>query len=431
VQAFAPALVFTVGALICRLLLSHVPARFTIDMQQPMPVVTWWGSTGATFIAVLFATLALAAVPYARMLRSPAMRSARLLAASACALAFGLFWLPLFSSDVYAYAAYGEMVRVGVNPYARVTLPGNDVLITAAQWQWSGSLPVCVYGVAFVAIAAAIVGALHALEPAAQLQAFRVLSCASFLLCAYLLARTGRNAESDRDRGRGAALFFALNPVAVWSAIEGHNDTLMLAVTLAGVALYRRHAFAGALVATLGGAIKLPAVISGAALALPDIVQNRRRFPLFGVLAGALLVALASVPIIAGTTTDLAPHGHYAPLASVQSLHPLLAVALAIAALWRIRTAASVVDRYCLLALTAWLAIPNPYPWYALWLLPLAAWTTDRRIALTTLAVTSCAMLRYIPDATALPNPITHVALGLADLLAYTPLLRRDIIGRS
>ena len=67
------------------------------------------------------------------------------------------------------------------------------------------------------------------------------------------------------------------------------------------------------------------------------------------------------------------------PLASVQALG-LPVAALAVLVLWRTRSMTTPIDRWCMVALAAWIAIPNPYPWYALWLLPLAAFAHDRRV---------------------------------------------------
>jgi hypothetical protein len=81
------------------------------------------------------------------------------------------------------------------------------------------------------------------------------------------------------------------------------------------------------------------------------------------------------------------------------------------------------IDRWCMLALAAWITIPNPYPWYALWMLPLAAFARDRRVIVTTLTVTSAALLRYLPDAAAVPTGAESLALGALALSAYAPLV--------
>ncbi len=429
VRLIPVALCFALGAVVSRFALRFAPARFSLDLAQPVPVVTWWGNTGELFVLILLVTIATASVPFLLSLRGDAPSLRDTLIAASIALLAALCWIPIFSSDVYAYAAYGEMARLGINPYAHAPLPAANELFRAATWQWSGSLPMCVYGAFFVAIASAIVTLTQPLGAMLQLDAFRVLACAAFLACVYLLSRCGL--AGDDRRARRAALFFGLNPVALWVVAEGHNDALMLALILAGVALYRHRASLGTLVTILAATIKVPALLPGAALAVHALLVRRDWRPIATAVVAFGIVFVTSIPLLAGTTTNLAPHGHYAPFASVQSVHPALALIVAIAVLLRARYATTNVDRFALAALAAWLFIPNPYPWYALWLLPLGAWATDRRIVLTVAFVSAAALLRYIPDAVAAPSGASIMALGLAALLGYTPLVRRGIIGRS
>lgn len=399
------------GAVMSGALLAHAPSNALPGLSQPLAVATSWGTFGARLVAILFVALACAFAAYRIALRHPPALPSTL-AAIALSLIAALAWRPVFSSDVYAYAAYGAMMLHGVNPYQHATIA--DPFVAAARWQWSGSLPVCVYGAAFVAFAAAMVGLTKTFGVAAVLYALRIAACGAFVVCAWLLARAGT--PDDAARGRRAALFFGLNPVAVWTAAEGHNDVFAIAVVLAGVAVSRYSARLGSTIASAAGALKLPAIAAGFPLGLG------------GGITGALVALGASIPLAIAFASNIAPHGHYAPFASVQSLSPLLALATAIALVLRARHAATRIDRLGLLALIAWLAIPNPYPWYGLWLLPLAAWATDRRIATAALLITAAALLRYIPDAVALPGRPEAIALGAAAFLGYTPLFDRAII---
>jgi hypothetical protein len=321
------------------------------------------------------------------------------------------------------------MARLGIDPYAHTQLPNTNELFASATWQWSGSLPICVYGTLFVAIAKAVVTLTQPFGATLQLDAFRVLASAAFLVSIYLISRCGL--PGDERRAQRAALFLGLNPIALWAVAEGHNDALMLALVLAGVALYRRNAALGTFVTILAAAIKIPALLAGVALALRALLQHRDWRPIAAAALAIGLVLVTSLPLLAGTMKDLAPHGHYAPFASVQSLHPALALIVAIAVLFRARYAKTDVDFFALVALAGWLFIPNPYPWYALWLVPLGAWATDRHIALTIALVSAAALLRYVPDAVAIPSGAAALVLGLTALFSYAPLLRRGIIVRS
>ena len=236
---FGIALTFAAGTIAGRSLLHVLPSRFAVDLAQPLVVTTNWNGYGVMFWLVLAAVVAIAFIPYTAQLRAPLSLSGTL-AASALALGAAFFWLPLMSSDVYAYAAYGEMARLGLDPYLYHQSLA-DALVQAANWQWRPvQVPVCVYGPAFVLVAQAVVAALHEAGIAAVLDGFRLLSCAALLLCGYLAYVID---------GNRAAAFIACNPVALFTAIEGHNDTLMVAVVLAGVALARRTPAIGAALA--------------------------------------------------------------------------------------------------------------------------------------------------------------------------------------
>lgn len=403
-MAFALPAIFAIAAIALRLALAAVGARHPVDLAQPLPVATNWYGDGALIWAIYATAIAAAALPYLRIVfarEAPSMRTT--LFASACALVALLCAVPLLSSDVYAYAAYGEMARLHLSPYAHHALP-HDPFVAAAYWQWSGTLPICVYGEGFVAVARAIVTLGAPFGVAATLDAFRALACVSLLLCAWL------------TRDPRAAAFITLNPVALVITAEGHNDTLALACVLAGAALLRRFPFAGAAIAAAAASIKAPALAPAWVFAL----RGRRAFA--GACAGTLVALAASAALLAGVRGTLAPHGVYAPFASAQSLSPLIAIALGIAVLARALGEREAIDRWTLVALALWLAIPNPYAWYALWLIALAAFSRNRRVVVTVLAVAAASVLRYIPDAVAVPHAAEALALGIAAALAYVPL---------
>src|SRR5271155_2146349 len=167
------ALPFSAGALALRLLLHHAPSRIAKDLAQPLPVVTSWGSFGAACFTVLALTIALSAVALiVAMLRlarteehasDAPSRDGGARHAVACvatlALAGAFAWPAIFSSDPYAYAAYGSLALHGFDPYAPVAATVHGPLVDAARYQWNGAFPPCVYGPLFVTLAAAIVAA--------------------------------------------------------------------------------------------------------------------------------------------------------------------------------------------------------------------------------------------------------------------------------
>lgn len=75
----------------------------------------------------------------------------------------------------------------------------------------------------------------------------------------------------------------------------------------------------------------------------------------------------------------------------------VLAFGLALAGARRLRQGRR--DGYAWLGIGAWLAIPTPYPWYVLWVLPAVSAAPASRAGAALWAVTILAVLRYLPDA--------------------------------
>ncbi len=422
-NALTIAAAFTAAALLSRAILGHAPARLAADLAQPLVVVTNWGGFGAILLAVLLLALLCAALPYRNAVRSADQTSAVLVFA-ASALALGAAWLmpALFSSDVYAYAAYGELARLGADPYAHSTLGHATALMTAASWQWGDAIPVCVYGPGFVALAKAVALVLAPLGAAVQLNGTRALAAGAFLLCTPLAFAAY---PGDRAARLRAAATIGLNPPAIWCVAEGHNDAIALAIVLAGFWLVRRgFAGAGAAVAALSGAFKIPGVAAAIALA---VVDRRARA---GAAIGIAAVTLLSLPLLKGVATGMAPHGRYTAQVSLQAVGPwpvglliaaVVAICLANAGVRRLRRGTN--DGWLWLGLAAWILVPNPYPWYGLWLVALAAVAPATRVAKVAIALSFTSLLRYAPDAVAIPPPALAAALGIVAALPLSALL--------
>jgi hypothetical protein len=390
---------------------------------QPLVVVTEWGARGIAPLLVLLAIAAFATLVYLRIVqRTGAVGLWEVVATSVAALAVAWLAPLLFSSDVYAYAAYGEMARLGLNPYAPSSLDASDPILRAAQWQWGGALPICVYGPGFVELARAVVAAFQTAGPRAQLDALRAIASLALPLCAVLAYGAF---PGDRAARLRAAATIGLNPAAIWCSAEGHNDAIALAIALAGFALVRSRLYnAGAAIVACSAAIKLPGILAAAALPIVE----RRAF--IGAALGIAATLAISSHLIAGVVTRLAPHGAYLPQASLQAVFapvsPVLAwiAAAGVSALLAARGVAlarrSANEGWIWLGLAVWVLGPNPYPWYAIWLVSLAALEPRSRAGTIALLLSFTAMLRYVPDAVATPAPPLAAALGL---LAVLPLL--------
>jgi alpha-1,6-mannosyltransferase len=206
-------------------------------------------------------------------------------------LAAGLWSLPLLlappvgSRDVYAYLAQGGLVHAGLDPYdvGPQALPGPLADSVAAQYAAAPSP----YGPVFLALAGRVV-ALTGQHVAPGVLLLRLLAVAGLLLLAWALPRL-----APGDPGRALWLGLA-NPLVLVHGVGGaHNEALMAGLLAAGLATRSRPALAAVLV-TLGGLVKLPA-LAGLAILTP-----RRLRPV-------LLVALCAVATLGLSILWLGP----------------------------------------------------------------------------------------------------------------------------
>jgi len=166
---------------------------------------------------------------------------------------------PLFSRDVYSYAAQGQMVARGLNPYLHgpsVLGPGPFLTLVDPLWRHA-TAP---YGPAWERLSGWVV----------QLSGHRVVwAVVGFRLVAVLglaLVAWGVPALA-RAAGRDGALAFAvavLNPLVLLVLLGGaHNDALMLGLLVLGCVLAaRRHPLAGLACCALAAEVKAPALLA-------------------------------------------------------------------------------------------------------------------------------------------------------------------------
>jgi hypothetical protein len=429
VLAFAPIpAAFAVGGYAARVLLRGAPHAIAIDRAQPMLVVTAWKTYGSEAFAILALTIvaasaALGIALYARR-NAPALGLGSLLGIALASAIACATWPFVFSSDVYAYAAYGDLATRGISPYSVAPQNLHDALIDATRWQWSGTFPRCVYGPVFVAFAAALVSLAHAVAANATttLALFRATAIGAYLatiVCAYAALR----GCGERTRTRVLALG-ALNPIVIWSVAEGHNDIYALgivaAIAAAGV-LRADRAFA---VPPLALLVKASAGLAALALACEAVFIERRSARTIARATSvglAVAAALALAPMLPALHA-IASGGRYAPGISVPGaigLLPALALALACAlaasATFRARSRSG----HAWLGLTAVAVLPNPYPWYGVLLVPLALGAGPSRAGISLLGVTIYAVVRYLPDASGNTEAGTATALSLGMLAAF------------
>lgn len=367
---------------------------------------------------------------YAAVLLAAHGRALSLRTLAAAILAANLILLlgpPLISQDVFGYMAFARMgVLHGLDPYTHVAFEApTDPIFPFVGWPFQHSP----YGPLFTLCSYATAP----LGLAGGLWALKAVAVASSLAAVALTVRAAGALGRSR---RFAAAFLGLNPVMLELAVGGaHNDTLVLAF------------LAGALVLTAGasprfrsGALTLAAGVGikvTAGLVLPFLVlapsgrRERARVALAAVVGLALVAmigligfgshALGFLDAIGEQQQLVAVHSVPAETARLLGLHGtpswwrrcfVVAFLIVLAyALWRTARGADwrVAAGWSTLALllsTAWLL-----PWYAIWPLPLAAVSGDRRLRAATLIVCAYAILIHLPLADPLLSPAkVHVS---------------------
>jgi hypothetical protein len=343
---------------------------------------------------------------------------------------------PLISQDVFGYVAFARMGGLhGLDPYTHVAAEAfSDPVYPFVGWPFKHSP----YGALFTLASYAVAP----LGVAGALWALKAVAVASTLGAVALCARAAGRLGSSR---RWAAAFVGLNPVMLVLALGGaHNDTLIvlvlaLALSLTAGASPRFRAGAGTLVAGVG--IKVTA-----GLLLPFLIVAAPRRERLAVIVSACLslLALGALALIGfgshalgflnavGEQQQLvATHSIPAESARLVGLtgtptwwrHLFVAGFLAVLALALWRTArgadwraAAGWSTLALLLSTAWLL-----PWYAVWLLPLAAVSHDRRLRAATLLFCAYAVLIHLHLADPVLSPsntriIYHVHTAIPGL---------------
>ena len=378
---------------------------------------------------------------------------------------------PLFSRDVYSYAAQGEMMSHHISPYLYGPgVLGATPMVSLVDKLWL-NVP-APYGPLFMGgdgLAASVAGH-HELATVVILRLMAVLGVALIAIGTPMLARS-----LGRDPAHAFTLA-VLNPVTVLHLVGGaHNDALMLGLLVLGVALAKRgRPLAGILVCTLATAVKAPAAIGIIYIAWDwmgtGLPWRSRVRPLVtaGLLAGAVMAFLSVVTGLGwswvfnlatpGTVrswmapataaglllTDVA-HLFQIPVAQHVVLSVTRVVGLGVAAgtgVWLLRN----VERFGTLramGLTMLLVVllgPVDQPWYLSWgLVVLAPVATGRVRSLIVVLSVSSAFLglpggRQLLSDLLHANPLT-VAVALLTCLAVltvplTPFDREQVLQR-
>ncbi|MGH9019448.1 MAG: polyprenol phosphomannose-dependent alpha 1,6 mannosyltransferase MptB, partial [Acidimicrobiales bacterium] len=375
--------------------------------------VGWWGLGYSAAHVVLYVGVALLTLAWvmvgalARRGELSVARALTLLVAWATPLALGV---PLFSRDVYSYAADAVLARRGLNPYvvAPDHLGGGPLYASIAQvWRHTPSP----YG-PLIALSSRALAPVAGSSLMAEVLVARALELVAFAVLAVALVAIARRHHVDP----GVALWLGtLSPLALFSAVSSaHNDTLMLAVASLGVVASQRGARRSAIALfALAATVKLPGlagvvVVSAGAWRGATAARRAR------VVAEALVIVAAVLALVTWAAGDgwtwLSPHALAIPTELHVLITPVVAVGALAASIARglgdhvatrgvvvaaqhvgealaalgivgvvLRTRADNAVRALglALALVAWLS-PVLWPWYLLWGLTALAATTSQ-----------------------------------------------------
>ena len=166
---------------------------------------------------------------------------------------------PIFSRDVYTYAAQGEMMSHHISPYAYgpgVMGTGTAFTTLADPIWWQSASP---YGPLFLRIDGSVVSVTgHSVLMSVVL--LRLLALLGVVLAAIGVGLIARHFRRDPML---AVLLVALNPLVLLHLIGGaHNDALMIGLLAIGVALaLYRHPILGIVVCAFAASVKAPAAL--------------------------------------------------------------------------------------------------------------------------------------------------------------------------
>jgi hypothetical protein len=417
----------------------------------------WPGLTGDgnTLKYIFTAGLVAMYVAYLVLLRNVTRVPARWVIGAILAVhAIFLLAPPLALTDIFNYINYGRMeVVYHLNPYTTIPIlePHSDPAFLLSNWHELLSP----YGPLFTMLTFAVVP----LGVAGSFWALKALLVLTSLATIYLVWRCanllGRNAVA-------AIALVGLNPIVlVWGLGGDHNDFLMLFCIVGGgylLLLARKRAqerdasaarmpqwrswllplspaeiaggaaFVTAAAFKASAAILIPVVLAGVLRSRRTLVQV-----VIGMLAAGALMLAASLLAFGLHIPDLSTQSRLVTNESIpnllglglaqggetQTLHTVMSAALAVAVIaccvqaFRRRDPITACGwaSVALLVTLSWVL-----PWYVLWVLPLAALSTSKRLRVAALVLGAYLIIAWAPASTLLWSAIgfhpENTALG-------------------
>ncbi|UKD54605.1 polyprenol phosphomannose-dependent alpha 1,6 mannosyltransferase MptB [Amycolatopsis sp. FU40] len=208
---------------------------------------------------------------------------------------------PLFSGDVFSYLAQGAVAAHGfdlnvVGPRQALGSASDIVGRVSVYWRETPSP----YGPLFGAVER-VIAQVSGGNPIVGVALHRLIEVAGLVLIAWAVPRLAAAAGASP---RVALWLGVLNPLVLWHVVAGmHNDSLMLGLMLAGVAIALEAVgdrirwwplAGGVLLIALGAEVKVPALVALAAVGTA-IARRRGRIGEFLLAGAAMVLVFAAV----------------------------------------------------------------------------------------------------------------------------------------
>jgi alpha-1,6-mannosyltransferase len=376
---------------------------------------------------------------------------------------------PLFSRDVYSYAAQGRVVASGMDPYVTGVAVIDGWFEGGVDPMWAETPTP--YGPFWLLIARGVANFAPD-QPALTALAFRI---AALVGLALLVVYVPRLASTLGINPAQALWLGVMNPLVVMHVVSGaHNDALMIGLIVAGFALASdRHPIAGVTAVALAGAVKPIALLALPFIGLLWAGLGADWWARIRAWALTLLVTVA-VFLVASVLAGVGP-GWIGALTTPGEVRTWLSPTTAVGMLIGMATTAlglTVDDALVVtgvrllgilaaLGIVAWLLLrpcgrspvrgaalaflavvvlgPVIQPWYLLWILPLFAVTglspTQLRIAIIVIAGFS---VHGMAESSATSDNLFEFSDGLAIVAAFvivglvllvSPRERRLVLG--
>jgi len=237
---------------------------------------------------------------------------------------------PLFSRDVYSYAAQGQMVSRGLKPYLHgPSVLGGGPFLTLVDPLWRHAT--APYGPAWERLSGWVVQ-LSGHRVVWAVAGFRAVAVIGLALVAWGVPALARAVGRDDTRAFAVAV---LNPLVLLVLLGGaHNDALMLGLLVLGCVLAaRRHPLVGLACCALAAEVKAPALLATLFIGWAWWGQGqdrKRKLAKTLVAVGFTLAVMAAI----GAAVDLSWRWVGALLGAgtvVSWLDPVTAIGLALA----------------------------------------------------------------------------------------------------